>query len=146
MKEAQLISVSASLRPVLGQLSLASKALSEADIEAVRLFVEKPRDFMALQKSSSALQVKNNPAGDYAPQSTQIQGVLKGLYDSFAANLEKANAEESDQQKAYEELMATKKEELETLQATLEKHETDHAAKSKLLAESKQIRDDTMAQ
>merc|ERR1719149_602319 len=42
--------------------------------------------------------------------------------------------------------MATKKEELETLQATLEKHETEHAAKSKLMAESKQLRDDTMAQ
>merc|ERR1719473_1608107 len=109
------------------------------------MFVEHPKNFIALQKTS-ALQVANNPAGDYAPQSTQIQGVLKGLYDSFAASLEKANGEESDQQKAFEELMATKKEELETLQTTLEKHETDHAAKSKLLAESKTIRDDTQEQ
>jgi predicted nucleic acid-binding Zn-ribbon protein len=147
MKEAQLISVAASIRPVLGKLSLASKAISEADLQAVRLFIEKPRDFVALQqKAASEMQVGNNPAGDYAPQSTQIQGVLKGLYDSFAANLEKANAEESDAQKAFEELMATKKAELETLEATLQKQESDHASKSKLMAESKALREDTEKQ
>merc|ERR1719421_1804776 len=31
------------------------------------------------------------------------------MYDAFAANLEKANGEEGDSQKAFEELMATKK-------------------------------------
>jgi len=145
MQEAKVMSVAASMRSVLSNLPLTAMELSDADLHAVQMFVEKPKDFIALQKTS-ALQVSNNPAGDYAPQSTQIQGVLKGLYDSFAASLEKANGEESDQQKAFEELMATKKEELETLEATLEKHETDHAAKSKTLAESKQIRDYTMAQ
>jgi predicted nucleic acid-binding Zn-ribbon protein len=140
MQQAKVMSVAASVRPVLAQLQFAGVSLSESDMKAIELFVEKPKDFMALQTG------RNNPAGDYAPQSTQIQGVLKGLYDSFAASLEKANGEESDQQKAFEELMATKKEELETLQATLEKHETEHAAKSKLMAESKQLRDDTMAQ
>jgi len=139
------MSVGASLRQVMARLPLSAMEISDADLKTVQMFVEHPKDFIALQKAS-ALQVSNNPAGDYAPQSTQIQGVLKGLYDSFAADLEKANGEESDQQKAFEELMATKKEELETLQATLKKHETDHAAKSKTLAESKQLRDDTMAQ
>jgi hypothetical protein len=143
MQEAKIMSIAASVRPVL---ALATASLSASDLQAIELFVEKPKDFIALQRSSSALQVGNNPAGDYAPQSGQIQGVLKGLYDSFAASLEKANGEESDQQKAFEELMATKKEELETLEKSLEHHEKNHADKSKLLAESKTIRDDTMAQ
>jgi predicted nucleic acid-binding Zn-ribbon protein len=145
LQEAKVITVGAGLRNVLAHLPLSAMSISEADLQAVQMFVEHPKNFIALQKTS-ALQVSNNPAGDYAPQSTQIQGVLKGLYDSFAASLEKANGEESDQQKAFEELMATKQSELETLQATLKKHESDHAAKSKTMAESKQIRDDTMAQ
>merc|ERR1719215_1787242 len=56
----------------------------------------------------NAMQIANNPFGDYAPQSTQIQGILKGMYDAFTASLEKANAEEAEQQKAFEELMAQK--------------------------------------
>merc|ERR1719281_1545077 len=42
--------------------------------------------------------------------------------------------------------MATKKQELATLEASLEKHTSDNAEKTKTLAESKQLRDDTMAQ
>lgn len=68
------------------------------------------------------------------------------MYDAFAADLEKANAEESTEQKAFEELMATKKMELKTLKATLEHHEVDKAAKGKQEAETQQVRDDTQAQ
>merc|ERR1719428_2319571 len=68
------------------------------------------------------------------------------MYDSFAADLEKANAEEDERQKAFEELMATKKQEQETLEATLEKQEHDSAKKTKELSDSKINRDDTEAQ
>merc|ERR1719440_1571694 len=123
------------------------KEISESDLKLIHAFVDKPADFVALQqKGTSALQVKNNPFGDYAPQSTQIQGILKGLYDAFTQGLEKANGEESDAQKAYEELMATKKAELDTLTSTLEKQEQDFAEKSKTKAESKALRDDTIEQ
>merc|ERR1712000_512671 len=77
---------------------------------------------------------------------TQIQGILKGMYDAFTADLEKENAEEADKQKAFEELMATKKQEQETLEATLEKQERDSAKKTKELSDSKITRDDTEAQ
>jgi C-terminal processing protease CtpA/Prc len=59
----------------------------------------------------SAAQVGQNPFGDYAPQSTQIQGILKGMYDAFTADLEKDNAEEAEAQKSFEELMGTKMQE-----------------------------------
>merc|ERR1740122_677579 len=94
----------------------------------------------------NAMQIANNPFGDYAPQSTQIQGILKGMYDGFTASLEKANAEEADAQKAFEELMATKKKELETLQLTLEKEELDQAEKTKKLADARVDLDDTKVQ
>merc|ERR1719409_512252 len=94
----------------------------------------------------SAAQVGQNPFGDYAPQSTQIQGILKGMYDAFTADLEKDNAAEAESQKSFEALIATKKEELATLQETLEKQETDQAAKTKKLKESQVIKDDTIDQ
>jgi hypothetical protein len=65
------------------------------------------------------------------------------MYDSFTADLEKDNADESNKQKAHEELMATKKQELKTLEATLEKQELDAASATKTLADSKETLDDT---
>merc|ERR1719456_1951945 len=110
-------------------------------------FVSKPMDFMQrTTKGMSAAQVSANPFGDYAPQSGQIQGILKGMYDAFTADLEKENAEESDKQKSFEELMATKKQEQETLEATLEKQTHDEARKTKDLSDAKITRDDTDAQ
>merc|ERR1719408_324990 len=122
--------------------------ISPKDLELVRHFVTSPDDFMR-PADAGLLQMgdtRHNPFGDYAPASTQIQGILKGMYDAFTGSLEKANAEEADSQKAYEELMATKKEELATLEAALAKETGDDAAKTKRLADAKQERDDTMAQ
>ena len=87
-----------------------------------------------------------HPFGNYAPQSSAIQGILKGMYDSMAADLEKDNAEEADREKAFHELMATKKAERETLETTLEKQSHDEAHKSKALSDAKTNRDDTDAQ
>merc|ERR1719401_3155266 len=113
-------------------------------MEALRHFVDKPISF--IRPPVSALQAGtfrgNNPFGDYAPQSTQIQGILKGMYDSFASDLEKDNAEEAVKEKSFQELMDTKKEEHETLSKTYEQHEDDRARKGKDLADSKAERDD----
>merc|ERR1719337_33511 len=110
-------------------------------------FVSSPDDFFGQHsRAMSAAQVGQNPFGDYAPQSTQIQGILKGMYDAFTAELEKDNAEEAESQKSFEEIMATKRQELATLQATLQKQETDEAAKTKKLSESQVLLDDTKAQ
>jgi len=76
-------------------------------------FVQHPESFMGSNAGSvSAMQIANNPLGHYATQSTQIQGILKGMYDGFSQSLEKANAEEAEQQKAFKELMVTKKKNL----------------------------------
>merc|ERR1719223_2184505 len=113
-------------------MAMSKDAISDKDLQVVRKFMNKPEDFVGARSAMlSAAQIANNPFGDYAPQSTQIQGILKGMYDAFTSSLEKANAEESEQQKAFEELMATKKKELDTLQLTLKRTELDEAEKTK---------------
>merc|ERR1719440_2610691 len=119
--------------------------MKQQEIEVVQHFVEKPQDFMK-SKALGAVQVGQNPFGDYAPQSTQIQGILKSMYDSFTADLEKDNAEEADKQKAFEELMATKKKELKTLEGSLEDETKDAADRTKSVADDKAMRDDTREQ
>jgi hypothetical protein len=147
MRDAQLLTVAAGISKVLDRESAARYA-DDHDIDAVRRFVAHPQDFAALTKRGgfAGVQTGNNPHGDYAPQSTQITGILKGMYDAFAADIEKDNVDEASKQKSYEELMDLKKSELTTLEATLEKQKSSEADKTKLLAETKQLRDDTKAQ
>jgi len=120
-------------------------SVSAKDLDLVKMFVSKPEAFMT-KPSAGLAQVGQNPFGDYAPQSTQIQGILKGMYDSFTAELEKENAAEAVSQKSFEELLATKKEEQATLESTLQKQETDQADKNKKLKESQVLKDDTAEQ
>jgi len=144
LQQAQLLSVVAGVRGLLRRPAV-EKSVKEQDLQVVRQFVENPSEFVG-GSPTSALQVKNNPFGDYAPRSTQIQGILKGMYETFAADLEKANAEESQKQKGFEELMQTKQQELTTLKATFKSHTTDKATKGKTLADGKVELEDTQNQ
>jgi DNA repair exonuclease SbcCD ATPase subunit len=137
--EAQLLSIVAGVRGVLNAPH-AKTSMSNKELRIVQHFVEKPDDFVT---KSSALQVGNNPFGDYAPQSTQIQGILKSQYDSFTSDLEKDNAEEGEKQKSYEELMETKKKELKILQDELESALKSDAEKTKQVADDKAMLDET---
>merc|ERR1719468_51948 len=131
LQEAQLLSVVAGVRGLLHQ-KVVARSVGGEDLEVVKHFVEKPSDFLGSRSGSmSAAQIANNPFGDYAPKSTQIQGILKGMYDAFTADLEKANVEEAEKQEGFDELMKTKKTELETLQETLDKNTEDEAEKTK---------------
>jgi len=146
LHDAQLLSVAAGVKHVLRRVPEAAD-LSEDELNVVQAFVADPTKFVSSGFSGAQVDAAvANPHGDYAPASTQIQGIMKGMYDSFSANLEKANAEEADKQKAYEELMATKKAEHETLTATLETKTKEHAAAEKQLADDKVLLQDTKAQ
>jgi hypothetical protein len=152
MQEAQLLSVAASIRGLLGKPTArrtASHAVSESDLSVVAHFAERPEDFVGAHAEGgflSATQIANNPFGDYAPQSTQVQGILKSMYGSFSSDLERENAEEAVKQKSFVELMATKRAELKTLQASLQSHTTSEAEKTKIVAESKSSLDDAKTQ
>jgi len=145
-RQAELMSVAAGIRQVIAKDTVVRK-VQRRDLDALRHFVERPADFAGPSPAGSSFsQVGNNPFGDYAPKSTQIQGILKGMYDSMLSDMEKNHGEESNSQKAFQELMATKQEELKDLQATLESHTLGKAEKAKMLADSKVERDDTEAQ
>jgi peptidoglycan hydrolase CwlO-like protein len=139
--QAQLLAIAGQMRRVLRRSSW-PQSISSSDVDLVKSFVGKPMEFFQ-SKGMSAAQVGQNPFGDYAPQSTQIQGILKGMYDAFTADLEKDNAAEAESQKSFEDLMATKQQEKETLVATLQQQESDSAAKTKKLSESQVLLDDT---
>lgn len=147
MKEVQLLSVVSGVRGALSHSSV-SKSMSSSDLTLVNNFFEHPEDFVGKRAGSmmSAAQITNNPFGDYAPQSTQIQGILRGMYEAFTRDLEKDNAAEANAQKAFEELMETKRQELETLQATLGSQQSDHSRKSLDRDTSREELDDTQTQ
>jgi len=148
LQEAQILGAVAGIKSVL-KTGEVTRRFSDDQIAAVLKFAEKPEEYIGGHTGFSGAQVAqvaNNPFGDYAPQSSQISGILKGMYDAFTADIEKDNAEESDKQKSHEALLATKKAELETLVATLEKQELDAAQATKTLADSKETLDDTKEQ
>lgn len=138
LRQAQIISAAQGIRRALSHQAVSQ--LATDDMQVVSNFLEKPADFVAMQTDHKS------PFGEYAPASGKLQGILKGMYDAFTADLEKSNGEEANKQKAYEEYIATKTSELTSNQATLETHELDKAAKGKDESDSQTERDDTQKQ
>merc|ERR1719353_1164118 len=58
---------------------------------------------------------------DYVPKSGEIVGILKQMKSDFEKSLADVEAEESDQVKVYDELMAAKTKQVEALTAAIEK-------------------------
>merc|ERR1719375_1020231 len=120
LQESQLVGVTGGLKSILQKSTLVDGKgeliVPEHDLEIVRQFVDQPQHFLNPQGGMlAALQLYNNPFGDYAPKSGQIQGILKDMYDQFAMKLERASGEESEKEKAFETLMATKQQEVDML-------------------------------
>merc|ERR1719235_2468970 len=147
LQEAELLSVTGGLR---GALRLAPTgddfgAISQKDKDTVAAFVSDPSKFVGTHAKFSGIQQKN-PHGDYAPASGAIQGILKGMYDSFTSDLESKNADQALKQKNYEELTATKDSELATLKATLAKKKETLGDDTKTMTDSSVERDETQTQ
>jgi len=147
-RQTQLLSVTGQIRKALTLEQSAWHSTEEPEnVEILRSFVTDPVSFLSQSRDGlSAMQVGQNPFGDYAPKSTQIQGILKSMYDSFTADLEKINVDEAESQKSHEELMATKQAEKKTLAATLLKQQTSAAATVKKISQLKLLRDNTEEQ
>jgi hypothetical protein len=143
--QAQLLSIAGQVRRVLRHSAMPQSITTE-DLDVVKSFVAKPMEFFNSHSMSAAQMDPVNPFGDYAPQSTQIQGILKGMYDGFTQDLEKDNAAEAESEKTFQALMATKLQEKAALEATLMKQEADKADKTKRLADSEVLLEDTTKQ
>jgi predicted nucleic acid-binding Zn-ribbon protein len=145
IQQAEILSVAGGLRGALRLAPVGDEfgAISEKDKAAVEAFVRNPEPYV--KAKFSGIQQKN-PNGDYAPQSGMIQGILKGMYDAFTADLESKNADQALRQKTYEELTATKDSELNTLKNTLAKKKETLGDDTKTMTDSSIERDETQAQ
>lgn len=144
--QVEMLSIVTGLRNVLFKAE-ADRITATEDLDMVKRFIAHSRDVFENQHNSvSAVQTENNPFGDYAPQSTQIQGILKGMHDGFTASLKKANEEEAESVKLFDELMDTKGKELDTLKRSYERQKTDYTEKNLDNADSKEKRADTEEQ
>jgi len=86
----------------------------------------------------------SNFVNDYAPQSTNIQGILKSMYEEFGAALQKSTHDELIAIDNYNKYMATKateKKALEKKERTLNSH---HATATENLANTKTLRKETI--
>merc|ERR1719247_4043847 len=83
------------------------EALSEDKSKVLKRFLEEPVAFLQQTPEEEYYDQKAQAKASYSPASATIMGILKDMYDTFAADLEKSNTEESALQKAFEDHIAT---------------------------------------
>jgi hypothetical protein len=106
--------------------------LSDKSSRLLKSFLEDPPSF--LQGESRA------------PQSATIMGILKDMYDTFGADLEKSNQEESDAQKSFEDEIAAKTRQNKLMHEMIVMKEGLKADDEKLLNEEEQKLEATQEQ
>jgi hypothetical protein len=114
--------------------------LSESKQEVLRAWLENPGATQFLQGPEKDYYDKKAQAkASYSPQSATIMGILKDMYDTFSADLEKSNQDESNKQLTFEDLIAsmTKQNKLWTEEVTGK--EGQKAEKSQMLVENEEL-------
>jgi len=81
----------------------------------------------------------------YAPQSSEIFGVLQQMQENFEKSLASAQSEETENQRAFEDLKAAKTKQIEAGQAQVEKKTQELADTDEKRAVTSQDKKDTMA-
>jgi hypothetical protein len=131
-----LLKVASNVRTAL----LGSDRLSEMtgeQQEVLRSWLENPTSF--LQGPKDYYDKKAQAKASYSPQSATIMGILKDMYDTFSADLEKSNQDESNKQLTFEDLIAsmTKQNKLWTEEVTSK--EGQKSEKSQMLVENEEL-------
>merc|ERR1719473_2417196 len=81
----------------------------------------------------------------YAPQSGEIFGILKQMKETFEADLAKSQKEEQEGIQNFEELKASKEEEIAAAEDMVDKKTVELADVDEKLADNKQDLEDTKA-
>merc|ERR1719456_716841 len=130
---------------VLGSPHLS--ALSDDNAKLLKKFLEDPSPFAFVQSEPSDYYDKKAQAkASYSPQSATVTGILKDMYDTFAAALERSNQDESNKQKSFEEVVAEKEKKIKILQGMITDKSAEKAENSQSLAENEQLLEATQAQ
>merc|ERR1719443_1200185 len=105
----------------------------------MKSFFEDPVSLVQETSPKDYYDQKAQAKASYSPQSATIMGILKDMYDTFAADLEKSNAEESAAQKAFEDLVAEKQKQIADWTAQVTDKEGQKAEKSTMLSENEEL-------
>jgi hypothetical protein len=119
-------------------------ALSADKLRLMKSFFEDPVSL--LQEPVDYYDQKAQAKASYSPQSATIMGILKDMYDTFSAGLEKSNSEESAKQKAFEDLIAEKEKQVADWTAEVTDKEGQKAEKSTMLSENEELLSATQTQ
>jgi len=125
----------------LGLMNIASKVRSA--LLASPKMMELPKEKSAvlknfLEQPADYYDQKAQAKASYSPQSATIIGILKDMYDTFSADLEKSNQEESNMQKAFEDEMAEKVKQNKQFTEMVTEKEGQKAEKTQMLAENEE--------
>jgi hypothetical protein len=118
--------------------------LTEDKARLLKTFFEDP--LALLQDPVDYYDQKAQAKASYSPQSATIMGILKDMYDTFSADLEKSNQEESDAQKSFEDLIAEKQKQIKDWTAQVTDKEGQKAEKSTSLSENEELLSATQEQ
>merc|ERR1719321_1097988 len=109
--------------------------LSEEKSKVLKRFLEEPVAFLQ-QEPEDYYDQKAQAKASYSPASATIMGILKDMYDTFAADLEKSNTDESALQKAFEDHIAAKEKANADLKREILQKEEQSAQKASELSEA----------
>jgi len=140
---------------VIGAAALRQAEAALADAQAALAVV--PETMLARHAgTASKLQLLSSHAASlakvgsqrakYTPQSLTVQGILGDLYDTFTKDLEGHHSDEAQKSTAYENLIATKQQEVHLLHEKIQKAVKVKVEAETMLAEALQSYDDTGAQ
>merc|ERR550537_1832737 len=121
-------------------------AVSESNMKVLKRFLEQPVAFLQETPEEEYYDKKAQAKASYSPQSATVTGILKDMYDTFAADLEKANGEESKFQKAFEDHIAVLEKSTSDLKREIVSKQEESAAKAQELSEAEATLGATMEQ
>jgi hypothetical protein len=127
---------------ILGSPKLDS--LTPEKLRLMKSFFEDPVSLV--QEPVDYYDQKAQAKASYSPQSATIMGILKDMYDTFSADLEKSNQEESDKQKAFEDLIAEKEKQVHDWTAEVTDKEGQKGEKATMLSEAEELLSATQTQ
>jgi len=122
---------------VMAKLPNIDRLLSPKQMKLIKMFSKDPAEFY---------DQKAEKAASYNPASATIMGILKDMYDTFSANLEKNTETEAVAYKNYESLMGVKGNEMATRMKERQKKEAEKAAAEEEQAQTQAMYDETTKQ
>jgi len=130
------------IQNALAMSSLSVHATKE-DLQQLQYFVAHPEEF---ELGQASLVQKNNPFGDYAPQSGRIVGILGNMQDEMEKDKKNADAEFVEKTAAHNHLLNAKRVELESLKAGKASREAELATDEKDRADRMRNKKDNLVQ